>query len=70
MFAVCKNKIKLVKFLISAGASLDLQDFVERTALTLALEKGLTEIAEELLKAGAKVNPIDEQWMTDELRYH
>jgi ankyrin repeat protein len=46
--------------LIAAGASLDLQDHGQKTALIKATEKGHTVIAEALIAAGAKNIPSDE----------
>ena len=54
--------------MIAAGANLNLRDEKEFTALTSAARFGNTEIVRSLIAAGATVNPIDEHWITAEMR--
>jgi ankyrin repeat protein len=52
--------VKIVQLLVNAGANPNSCDFIGRTALMLATEKGYLEIARILICKGAEVNAIED----------
>ncbi|KAL1649589.1 hypothetical protein SLS58_001646 [Diplodia intermedia] len=54
--AVAENNLDMAKALIKHGSSLDVEDVIGLTPLTLAIEIGCFEAADFLIEAGASVN--------------
>ncbi len=63
-WAVKNGKHIIVKYLISHGASVNLQDYKKRAALHYACEQGSRYIIESLLKAGARCDFKDDEGWT------
>ena len=55
MLASDKGHLKILNFLINAGANIDLQDIKGFTALDIAIKKGTQEIIDILIRAENKV---------------
>ncbi len=64
MAAVCQNNKEMVDFLLSQGASVNLQNDAGETALVYAVERDCLPIADALLKAGAKTDIEDKKGYT------
>jgi ankyrin repeat protein len=54
MFAAKNDHLDTVRVLVGSGADLAVADPVEGTALSMAKKAGHTDIAQFLLRAGAK----------------
>jgi ankyrin repeat protein len=53
--AAIYDRTEIANSLITSGASLDLKDKEQKTALIYAVERGRTDIAEMLLTAGTQI---------------
>ncbi|XP_074876083.1 ankyrin repeat domain-containing protein 31 [Buteo buteo] len=62
--AVAQEDVDLVRNIIKAGGSVNVQDYAGWTALHRASVEGFYEIANELLKAGADVNARGDEQIT------
>jgi ankyrin repeat protein len=57
--AVERGHTEIANSLIAAGATIDVEDIRQRTALIYAAEEGHTDIANSLITAGASMDAKD-----------
>jgi hypothetical protein len=60
MIAAGNGHLEVVRALLAAGASVDLEDSHRNTALMAAVKRNRVAVVRELIKAHAKVNTVDE----------
>lgn len=67
-YAMKSRSLPIVMALVQAGAQVDVKNFYNDTALSVACQLGHLDIAEYLIQQGANIHGVDKQQRTPLIR--